>query len=96
MANNPRMVYGIASGCRALRLSGVDCPGGAGQAGGDECALARHSAADAQVQEHQRQLDKVRENYTYSSLETTQDIDSTARSQRPRSKRTRTSSSTAT
>ena len=29
-----------------------------------------------QVQVHQRQLDKVRENYTYSTLETTQDIDS--------------------
>jgi hypothetical protein len=29
-----------------------------------------------QVQDHQRQLDKVRENYTYSTLETTQDIDS--------------------
>jgi hypothetical protein len=27
------------------------------------------------VQEHQRALDKVRENYTYSSLQTTQDID---------------------
>ncbi len=29
-----------------------------------------------EVQDHQRQLDKVRENYTYSTLETTQDIDS--------------------
>ncbi|MGC1462239.1 MAG: hypothetical protein WA802_08560 [Terracidiphilus sp.] len=29
-----------------------------------------------EVQAHQRQLDKVRENYTYSTLETTQDIDS--------------------
>ncbi len=28
------------------------------------------------VQDHQRQLDKVRETYTYSSLQTTQDIDS--------------------
>lgn len=28
-----------------------------------------------EVQEHQRQLDKVRESYTFSSLETTQDID---------------------
>ena len=28
-----------------------------------------------QVQEHQKQLDKVRENYTYTSLQTTQDID---------------------
>ena len=29
-----------------------------------------------EVQAHQRQLDKVRENYTYTTLETTQDIDS--------------------
>lgn len=28
-----------------------------------------------EVQEHQRQLDKVRESYTFTSLETTQDID---------------------
>ncbi|HEY1159132.1 MAG TPA: hypothetical protein VGE83_00790 [Terracidiphilus sp.] len=28
-----------------------------------------------EVQEHQKQLDKVRENYTYTSLQTTQDID---------------------
>ncbi len=29
-----------------------------------------------EVQDHQRQLDKVRENYTYSTFETTQDVDS--------------------
>jgi hypothetical protein len=29
-----------------------------------------------QVQEHQRQLDKVRENYTYTSVQTVQDLDS--------------------
>lgn len=29
-----------------------------------------------EVQAHQRQLDKIRENYTYTTLETTQDIDS--------------------
>jgi hypothetical protein len=29
-----------------------------------------------EVQEHQKQLEKVRENYTYSSVQTTQDIDS--------------------
>jgi hypothetical protein len=29
-----------------------------------------------EVRDHQKQLDKVRENYTYSSLQTTQDIDS--------------------
>lgn len=28
-----------------------------------------------QVREHQRQLDKVRENYTYTSAQTLQDID---------------------
>lgn len=32
-----------------------------------------------EVQDHQRQLDKVRENYTYSTLETTQDMDSNGR-----------------
>lgn len=32
-----------------------------------------------EVQEHQRQLDKVRESYTFSSLETTQDIDADGR-----------------
>lgn len=32
-----------------------------------------------EVQEHQKQLEKVRENYTYSSLQTTQDIDSNGR-----------------
>ncbi len=29
-----------------------------------------------EVQEHQRQLDKVRESYTYTSMQTTQDVDS--------------------
>jgi hypothetical protein len=29
-----------------------------------------------EVQEHQKQLEKIRENYTYTSLQTTQDIDS--------------------
>src|SRR5271157_4395002 len=28
-----------------------------------------------EVQDHQKQLDEIRENYTYSSLQTTQDID---------------------
>ena len=28
-----------------------------------------------EVQEHQKQLEKVRENYTYSSLRTTQELD---------------------
>ena len=28
-----------------------------------------------EVEEHQKQLDKVRENYTYTSLQTTQDMD---------------------
>ena len=32
-----------------------------------------------EVMDHQKQLDKVRESYTYSSLQTTQDIDGTAR-----------------
>jgi len=32
-----------------------------------------------EVQEHQRQLDKVRENYTYTSMQTVQDLDSNGR-----------------
>ena len=38
------------------------------------CPTSANSCIE--VQDHQRQLDKVRENYTYSTLETTQDIDS--------------------
>ena len=49
-----------------------------------------------EVQEHQKQLEKVRENYTYTSLQTTQDIDSNGQVKRPRARRARTSSSTAT
>jgi len=37
-----------------------------------------------EVLDHQKQLDQVRENYTYSSLQTTQDIDAADRSRRPR------------
>ena len=49
------------------------------------CALAQQPSSPPlpdirqlmhEVQAHQRQLDKVRESYTYSTLETTQDIDS--------------------
>ena len=29
-----------------------------------------------EVEQHQKQVDKIRENYTYTSLQTTQDIDS--------------------
>jgi hypothetical protein len=32
-----------------------------------------------EVEQHQRQLEKLRENYTYSSLQTTQDLDSSGR-----------------
>ena len=32
-----------------------------------------------EVEQHQRQLEKLRENYTYSSLQTTQDLDSNGR-----------------
>ena len=48
-------------------------------------ALAQQPAGSAlpdihqlmrEVHEHQKQLDKVRENYTYTSLQTTQDLDS--------------------
>ena len=38
-----------------------------------------------EVQEHQKQLEKVRENYTYTSLQTTQDIDSNGQVKRTES-----------
>jgi hypothetical protein len=47
--------------------------GGAQQAGNPPLPDIR--ALMLEVQEHQKQLEKVRENYTYSSLQTTQDID---------------------
>lgn len=48
----------------------------AGQAGQAAAALPEIRQLMREVQEHQKQLEKVRENYTYSSLQTTQDIDS--------------------
>lgn len=47
----------------------------AGQAGQAAAALPEIRQLMREVQEHQKQLEKVRENYTYSSLQTTQDID---------------------
>jgi len=49
--------------------------GQSGQAGQTEQALPEIRQLMREVQEHQKQLEKVRENYTYSSLQTTQDID---------------------
>ncbi len=50
-------------------------------AGGQQAAqapLPAHPGADAQVQEHQKQLDKIRETYTYTSYQVVQDIDANA------------------
>ena len=47
----------------------------AGEARQDGPALPGIRQLLLEVQEHQKQLEKVRENYTYSSLQTTQDID---------------------
>jgi hypothetical protein len=38
-----------------------------------------------EVQEHQKQLDKVRENYTYTSLQTTQDLDANGQAKKTES-----------
>jgi len=46
-----------------------------GQAGQAAAPLPEIRQLMREVQEHQKQLEKVRENYTYSSLQTTQDID---------------------
>ncbi len=69
------------------RMTGCGCAGMVGALLGllAGCAAWAQTAPGAplpdvrqlmhEVQEHQRQLDKVRESYTYTSLETTQDID---------------------
>jgi hypothetical protein len=48
----------------------------AGQTGQAGQALPEIPQLLREVQEHQKQLDKARENYTYTSLQTTQDLDS--------------------
>jgi hypothetical protein len=48
----------------------------AGQAGQPAAPLPEIRQLMREVQDHQKQLEKVKENYTYSSLQTTQDIDS--------------------
>lgn len=66
------------------------CGVGLAGAGGAMLALGMTAAAQAvsnaplpeihelmrEVEEHQKQVDKIRENYTYTSLQTTQDVDS--------------------
>ena len=42
-----------------------------------------------QVQEHQKQLDKIRENYTYTSYQVVQDIDAKAQVKKTESFRIR-------
>ena len=60
----------------ASALPGQLPPSLAGQAGQATAPLPEIRQLMRAVQEHQRQLEKVRENYTYTSLQTTQDIDS--------------------
>jgi hypothetical protein len=50
---------------------------GAGKNGGQAASASLPDIRQLmqEVQDHQRQLDKVRESYTYTSLQTTQDID---------------------
>ena len=57
-----------------LTVPGMVQKGGAQQGG--NAPLPDIRALMLEVQEHQKQLEKVRENYTYSSQQTTQDIDS--------------------
>jgi outer membrane lipoprotein-sorting protein len=48
-----------------------------------------------EVEEHQKELDKVRENYTYTSLRTIQDLNSSGQVTKTERKSFRSSSSTA-
>lgn len=54
--------------CLALAASAADAPQGS-------APLPEIHQLLREVQEHQKQLDRIRESYTYSSLQTTQDID---------------------
>jgi hypothetical protein len=54
---------------------GQQSAGQSGQAWQATAPLPEIRQLMREVQEHQKQLEKVRENYTYTSLETTQDID---------------------
>ncbi len=59
--------------CAALLVPGALASGE--QTGGSQAPLPDIRQLMQQVQAHQRELDKLRESYTYSSIETTQDID---------------------
>jgi len=61
-------------------LLAVATPGGnAAAQAGPERPLPEVPTLMREVQEHQRQLDKVRELYTYTSTQTTEDLDANAR-----------------
>jgi hypothetical protein len=75
------MLSGIADMIHSstLRLAGLLLLPMAAQAPAQQAAVAPLPEIHQlmrEVQEHQRQVDKVRENYTYTSLQTTQDLDS--------------------
>jgi hypothetical protein len=59
--------------CAAMLLLGALAADG--QTGASHAQLPDIRQLMQQVQAHQRELDKLRESYTYSSVETTQDID---------------------
>jgi hypothetical protein len=56
-------------------LLALPATGGQSGAAGAAAPLPAIPQLMHQVEEHQRQLEKVRENYTYTSLQTTEDID---------------------
>jgi hypothetical protein len=77
---------------RILRLAGLmlilasaplakaqQTAGQAGQAGQPGQALPEIPQLLREVQEHQKQLDKARENYTFTSVQTTEDLDSSGK-----------------
>jgi len=53
--------------------------GQAGPAGQNGQALPDIPQLLREVREHQKQLEKARENYTYTSLQTTEDLDASGR-----------------
>jgi hypothetical protein len=85
MAPSPDLLVDVFSGIafmifpRTLMLAGFLLPLVTLQASAQqavESPLPEIHQLMREVQEHQRQVDKVRENYTYTSLQTVQDLDS--------------------
>jgi hypothetical protein len=71
------MFTGFASSLLLSPLTlGQQSAGQSGQAAQAAAPLPEIRQLMREVQEHQKQLEKVRENYTYTSAQTTQDIDS--------------------